>query len=68
MIYFTYICLFLFHSQIVPDESVVKTEVLEEPKDEDSTELIDADSGLAYDPLTPGMQGRQRKKKIKRKW
>ncbi|XP_066941653.1 broad-complex core protein isoforms 1/2/3/4/5-like isoform X2 [Macrobrachium rosenbergii] len=45
--------------EIVPDEPVVKTEILDEPKEEDESNdnLLNSDSSLAYDPLTSGMQG-----------
>lgn len=44
---------------LVHDETIVKTEVLEEPKEEEanSEDMMNSDSSIAYNPLTPAMQG-----------
>ncbi|XP_069942856.1 longitudinals lacking protein, isoforms H/M/V isoform X2 [Cherax quadricarinatus] len=44
---------------LVHDETIVKTEVLEEPKEEEANneDMMNSDSSIAYNPLTPAMQG-----------
>ncbi|KAK3894146.1 hypothetical protein Pcinc_002087 [Petrolisthes cinctipes] len=44
---------------LVHDESIVKTEVLEEPKEEEESneDMLNSDNSVAYNPLTPSMQG-----------
>ncbi|KAG7176884.1 Longitudinals lacking protein-like 12 [Homarus americanus] len=43
---------------LVHDETIVKTEVLEEPKEEEeNSDMMNSDSSIVYNPLTPGLQG-----------